>query len=42
MKKTYKIDVDCANCARELEEELNAIGGVKSEAYGRNCNGRQP
>lgn len=31
MKTTIKITgLDCANCARELEEELNAIGGVKS------------
>ena len=31
MIKTYKIDgLDCANCARELEEELNKIEGVGS------------
>lgn len=31
MIKTYKISgLDCANCARELEEELNKIEGVTS------------
>lgn len=31
MIKTYKIEgLDCANCARELEEELNKIEGVAS------------
>ncbi len=31
MIKTYKIEgLDCANCARELEEELNKIEGVNS------------
>ena len=31
MIKKYKIDgLDCANCARELEEELNKIDGVTS------------
>lgn len=30
MKKTYKIDVDCANCANKVEEEINKINGVKS------------
>lgn len=23
MKKTYKIDVDCANCANKMEEAAN-------------------
>ena len=23
MKKSYKIDVDCANCAKEVEEGLS-------------------
>lgn len=31
MNKIYRIvGLDCANCARELEEELNKIGGVNS------------
>ncbi|MCM1546704.1 MAG: cadmium-translocating P-type ATPase [Clostridiales bacterium] len=31
MTKTFKIEgLDCANCARELEEELNKIDGVES------------
>ena len=30
MKKTYKIDVDCANCANKMEVAANATGGVKS------------
>ena len=29
MKKTYKIDVDCANCARKMEEAANKTNGVK-------------
>ena len=29
MKKTYKIDVDCANCARKMEEAAKATKGVK-------------
>lgn len=33
MKKIFKIEgLDCANCARELEEELCALGGVSSAA----------
>ena len=32
MKKTYKIDVDCANCANKMEEAANATAGVKSAA----------
>ena len=31
MNKTFKIEgLDCANCARELEEELNKLDGVQS------------
>ncbi|MBR1757323.1 MAG: cation transporter [Lachnospiraceae bacterium] len=30
MKKTYKIDVDCANCANKMEEAANKTEGVKS------------
>ena len=29
MKKTYKIDVDCANCANKMETAANATAGVK-------------
>ena len=29
MKKTYKIDVDCANCANKMEEAANKTAGVK-------------
>lgn len=29
MKKTYKIDVDCANCANEMEETVKNVNGVK-------------
>jgi cation transport ATPase len=30
MKKTYKIDVDCANCANKMEEAANQTAGVKA------------
>ena len=30
MKKTYKIDVDCANCANKMEEAPNKTAGVKN------------
>ena len=29
MKKTYKIDVDCANCANKMEQAANETAGVK-------------
>ena len=29
MKKTYKIDVDCANCANKMEEAAKDTAGVK-------------
>lgn len=28
MKKTYKIEVDCANCARKMEEAAGKVEGV--------------
>ena len=28
MKKTYKIEVDCANCARKMEEVTRKVEGV--------------
>lgn len=30
MKKTYKIEVDCANCANKMEEAANKTRGVKN------------
>lgn len=30
MKKTYKIDVDCANCANKMEEAARKTPGVAS------------
>ena len=29
MKKTYKIEVDCANCANKMEEAAKTTTGVK-------------
>ena len=29
MKKTYKIDVDCANCANKMEDAAKNTAGVK-------------
>ena len=29
MKKTYKIDVDCANCANKMEDAAKNTEGVK-------------
>ena len=30
MIKTYKIEVDCANCANKMEAAANKVSGVKS------------
>ena len=30
MKKTYKIDVDCANCANKMEEAAKQTPAVKN------------
>ncbi len=30
MKKTYKIEVDCANCANKMEEAARKTPGVKN------------
>ena len=30
MKKTYKIEVDCANCANKMEEAAAKTAGVKA------------
>lgn len=29
MRKTYKIDVDCANCANKMEDAAKNTAGVK-------------
>ena len=29
MKKTYKIDVDCTNCANKMEQAAKKTAGVK-------------
>ena len=29
MKKSYKIDVDCANCANQMEDAAKQTAGVK-------------
>ena len=29
MKKSYKIDVDCANCANKMEEAAKKTEGIK-------------
>ena len=30
MKKTYQIEVDCANCANLMEEEAKKVAGVQN------------
>ena len=30
MKKNYKIEVDCANCAQKMEDAANTVAGVAS------------
>ena len=30
MKKSYKIEVDCANCANKMEDAANKTEGVKN------------
>ena len=30
MKKTYKIDVDCANCANKMEQAAQKTPGVRN------------
>lgn len=32
MKKTYEIEVDCANCANLMEEAANKVEGVEKAA----------
>ena len=33
MKKTYQIEVDCANCANLMEEATKKTEGVRSEEH---------
>ena len=28
MKKTYKVEVDCANCAAKMEQATNKVSGI--------------
>lgn len=30
MKKTYEIEVDCANCANKMQDAANKTAGVKN------------
>lgn len=30
MKKTFKIEVDCANCANLVEQAINKVDGVEN------------
>ena len=30
MKKIYKVEVDCANCAAKMEQAIKKITGVKN------------
>ena len=32
MKKTYRIEVDCANCANKMEAAANTVPGIKKAA----------
>lgn len=32
MRKKYKIEVDCANCANKMERTINKICGIKQAA----------
>ena len=34
MKKKYKIEVDCANCAAKMEEATKKVAGVKDATVG--------
>ena len=33
MKKTYKIEVDCANCANKMEDAARNTAGVKEVTF---------
>ena len=30
MRRAYRIEVDCANCANKMEDEANKVAGVKN------------
>ena len=30
MRRTYGIDIDCANCARKVEEAISEVDGIES------------
>lgn len=30
MTKKYKIEVDCANCANKMEEQINKLKGIEN------------
>ena len=32
MKKTFRIEVDCANCAAKMEQAVQKLPGVESAA----------
>ena len=32
MKKTYGVEVDCANCAAKMEDAVKATAGIKNAA----------
>ena len=34
MKKTYKIEVDCAACALKMEEAVKKLDGIKDASVG--------
>ena len=40
MKKTYKIDVDCANCANKMEQAAKNTEGVKNAVVNFMTRGR--
>ena len=29
MKKTYRVEVDCANCAAKMEDAIKKVNGIK-------------
>ena len=41
MKKTYKIEVDCANCAQKMEDAANTVAGVAGATV-INVSNREP
>ena len=41
MNKTYKIEVDCANCANLMEDAAKKTGGVEDEQDCQRRSGRR-